>query len=237
MKISVFSKAIIAIIVLAIILFAVPLLKGVKYSNTAGGGVTTTVTPVQSTQISKLKNITYEYLYKAGAKSPYATVKMIGISNISSNASSKTVYPGKLFSVRMLYHGYFGFNSVTYNSTAFLKNTMDLYYFGYREAGAHNLLVYDNVNNVSSYFALKNTSMSSPPGLNPVNYLMETAYLEPTANASGKSWEFCGGIFITYLNNTDGGQVFGALSYNGTYVYNSSLLNFVSNNCTSVDVA
>ncbi len=191
---------------------------------------------VAAEQISRIKNITYEYIYADNGKLE-GTVKMISINAITVNSSAQNIRPGKLFSIRILYNGYFGFDTGDYNSTAFLQKTVNLYYFGYRSAGAKNLLVYNNFANVSRYFILKNTTMEVPAGLNPSNYLEETAYLEPTSNASGKAWDFCGGLFLTYINDTHSGGQFSYLSFNGTYVHNSSMLNFLSNNCASVKVS
>lgn len=188
-------------------------------------------------QISKVKNVTYEYIYSNNGKRLEGIAEMVGINAITLNVSSNEVRPRQLFSLRILYNGYFGFNTGDYNSSAFLQKTVNLYYFGYRSAGAKNLLVYDNVANVSKYFTLKNSTMGVPAGLNPSNYLQETVYLEPTSNASGNVWDFCGGLFLAYLNNTHSGGQFSYLSFNGTDVHNSSMLNFVSDNCTSVKVS
>lgn len=187
-------------------------------------------------QISRVKNITYEYIYSNNGKLK-GTAEMVGINAITVNSSAQDIKPGELFSIRILYNGYFGFNTGDYNSTAFLQKTVNLYYFGYRSSGADNLLVYDNLVNVSKYFVLKNSTMGVPTGLNPSNYLQETVYLEPTSNASGKTWNFCGGLFLAYLNDTHSGGQFSYLSFNGTYVHNSSMLNFLSNNCASVKVS
>ncbi|OJT94399.1 hypothetical protein Micr_00123 [Candidatus Micrarchaeum sp.] len=187
-------------------------------------------------QISRVKNITYEYIYSNNGKLK-GTAEMVGINAITVNSSAQDIKPGKLFSIRILYNGYFGFNTGDYNSTAFLQKTVNLYYFGYRSSGADNLLVYDNLVNVSKYFVLKNSTMGVPTGLNPSNYLQETVYLEPTSNASGKTWNFCGGLFLAYLNDTHSGGQFSYLSFNGTYVHNSSMLNFLSDNCASVKVS
>ncbi len=187
-------------------------------------------------QISRVKNITYEYIYSNNGKLK-GTAEMVGINAITVNSSAQDIKPGKLFSIRILYNGYFGFNTGDYNSTAFLQKTVNLYYFGYRSSGADNLLVYDNLMNVSKYFVLKNSTMGVPTGLNPSNYLQETVYLEPTSNASEKTWDFCGGLFLAYLNDTHSGGQFSYLSFNGTYVHNSSMLNFLSDNCASVKVS
>jgi len=237
MRISPFSAVLLVIIVLVVVLFSVEYARFNSLSNhhIATNPITNAGRP-QTTQISGLKNITYEYIYKPGAKSPYETIKILGINSIIVNSSKSTAAPGNLFSINILYNGYFGFNSGIYNATAFLEKTMDLYYFGYREKGASNLLVYNNIKNVSDYFKLKNTSMTTPKGLNGTDYLLETAYIEPTQNASGKVWEFCGGIFVDYLNNTDGSSLFNSLSYNMSDVSNSSVLNFVSHNCASVEI-
>ncbi|MEM0154787.1 MAG: hypothetical protein QW814_03055 [Methanothrix sp.] len=188
-------------------------------------------------QISRLKNITYEYIYSANGKKLEGLAEMVGIKAITLNSSANEIKPGQLFSIRILYDGYFGFDTGDYNSSAFLQKTINLYYFGYRSAGAKNLLVYDNVRNVSRYFTLKNSTMEVPAGLNTSNYLQETVYLEPTSNASGNVWDFCGGLFLAYLNDTHSGSQFSYLSFNSTYVHNSSILNFVSDNCTSVKVS
>lgn len=233
MRLSLFSITIIIILALAAVLFYAQL------PHTTKSLGTTTVTSSQSntnSYISRLKNLTYEYIYAPKNSEPVALVQMIGISSISTNSSNNTVKPGGLLGLHILYHGYFGFDTGQYNSSAFLRNTINLYYFGYRSPGANNLLVYDNVANVTKYFTLKNTSMEVPNGMNPANYLEETAYITPTANAIGKSWYFCGGIFVTYSNNTNSGGIFSKLSFNGTDIDNSSVLNYVSDNCTSVSV-
>lgn len=234
MRIGSFTLTLIAIIILAAILVYAQSAHATASRGTAPQ--TSSQASGISAQISRLKNITYEYIYTNNGKLE-GTAEMMGIKAITVNASSYNIQPGKPFSISILYNGYFGFNTGDYNSSAFLQKTVNLYYFGYRSAGAKNLLVYNNLANVSEYFTLKNSTMGIPAGLNPANYLQETAYLEPTSNAIGKDWDFCGGIFLAYSNNTHSGGLFNYLSFNGTYVHNSSMLNFVSDNCTSVKVS
>lgn len=236
MRLSAFTLTLVFIIILAAVLF---------YSQwTHDSGIVHSVSPNTSSQagaaakqISRMKNITYEYIYSENSKKPEGTAEMIGINAIAVSTGASDVRPGQTFPIYILYKGYFGFNTGNYNSSAFLGNTIDLYYFGYRSPAAKNLLVYNNVANVSKYFTLKNSSMGVPAGLNPVNVLQETVYLEPTLNASGNTWDFCGGLFLAYLNNTHSSGLFGYLSFNGTDVSNSSVLNFVSNDCASVKVS
>ena len=67
-------------------------------------------------QISRVKNITYEYIYSNNGKLK-GTAEMVGINAITVNSSAQDIKPGKLFSIRILYNGYFGFNTGDYNST------------------------------------------------------------------------------------------------------------------------
>lgn len=234
MKPDAFTVTLIFIIILAGTLVYAQNVHGTH--NNSAATQTGSQNNVIAGQISRVKNITYEYIYADNGK-PEGTAEMVGIKSITVNPSAYNVQPGKTFSIHILYSGYFGFDTGDYNSSAFLRNTVDLYYFGYRSAGAKNLIVYNNLANVSKYFILKNSTMEVPAGLNPSNYLQETVYLEPTSNASGKDWNFCGGLFLAYFNDTHYGDQFNYLSFNGTYFHNSSLLNILSNNCTGVKVS
>ena len=233
MRLSPFSITVLVILVLALVLFSV------QNARPLSSGQKTTVSSNPSStnnQISRIKNLTYEYIYAPGSSTPEAVAQMISVSEIKTNATSSSVKYNSPFGIHILYNGYFGFDTGKYNSSAFLQKTKNLYYFGYRSTGAKNLLVYGSVANFTKYFILKNTSMTVPSGLSPANYLQETVYLSPTINASGKTWYFCGGIFVSYLNNTHSATAFNTLNFNGTDVYNSSILNYVSNDCTGVKV-
>lgn len=185
--------------------------------------------------VAKIKNLTSESLYYKNNMSLIGNVVISNISSVGITASPARVQPGSVLNVSVLYTGEFGFD--IYNSTPYLNATREVHYFGFYQEGTNNMLVYVNRPNVSNYFALLNdTVIGTPPGYSDTKYLSIDFKVVPTANASGKTWDFCGGVFMSYSNNTNWGTEFNDLSFNRQNASNSIVFNKISGRCTLVTV-
>jgi len=186
--------------------------------------------------VAKIKNLTSESLYYKSNMSLIGNVVISNIYSVGVTASPAMVQAGSVMNVSVLYTGEFGFD--TYNSTPYLNATREVHYFGFYQEGANNMLVYENRPNVSNYFELlfNETVIGTPPGYSDTKYLSINFKVVPTANASGKTWDFCGGVFMSYSNNTNWGTEFNDLSFNRQNASNSTIFNKISGKCALVTV-
>ncbi|MEM0148247.1 MAG: hypothetical protein QXY10_01490 [Candidatus Micrarchaeaceae archaeon] len=212
------------LLILALLLAALMLiLAGNKYS---------TSTPVQiEKNIVSIKNLTSEYIKNSNA-SYTAIINMP--KNVSIHLSTNNASLGTKVNITIYYYGTFGF--LKYNSSAYLKSIENIYYFTFHTLGGATLLY--GMQNASNYFQLiKNkTEVTNPPNMNPYEYMQADFTIVPMPAASNKTWYFCGGIFITFLNGTYAGKL-NYLAHNNTHAYNESVINLISNNCSALFVS
>jgi len=181
-----------------------------------------------------LKNLSYESYYFKNGKL-YQNVPIEVVNNISIAASSNTITVGNTLNLSIVYEGIMNFN--LYYTTPFIKNTIDIEYFGYRENGSNSMLVYNNRPNATKFF-IENTT---PVVFQPANTTQNSAagvllHIVPTVYAANKTWIFCGGFFETYSNNTSWVGLFDNITYKMTQVQNHTVINKISGKCVTVRV-
>ncbi len=227
-KDKVFLVATAVVIVLMVILFYF-----VVFGNNIQKSNTTSPPPQQFQSISKLKNLTSEYLYNKTSKASKVVIVNNPVSaNVTINSTSLQV--GKAFSVKILFNGTFDF---TQNTTAYVRNIINIEYVGFYNNGADDMLVYNNRPNVTDYFTLATQAHEyAPPNADAFNTTAIEFNLTPTSNTMGETWYFCGGEFITYENQTDRGAIFNNVTFNRLNVDNSTVINLISKQCVSRSV-
>ncbi len=230
------------VVVLIIIIVAMNAVKGAAHARTPTTTVpqdaTTTAnggTPAHK-YIAKIKNLTSESLYYQNNMTLFENVTISKINSVNVSAYPGAVQPGSTLYVNVTYTGEFGFD--LYNSSPYLNATREVHYFGFYQQGTDKMLVYENKANVSSYFQLlyNKTVIGTPRGYNDTKYLSIDFQVVPMQNASGKSWYFCGGAFMSYANNTNWGNEFNNLTFNMKDASNATVFNIISSRCTLVKV-
>jgi len=181
-----------------------------------------------------LKNLSYESYYTKN-DALYQNVPIEIIRQITISVNSNNTKVGSPINLSIVYTGVFNFN--IYNSTPFIKNTIDIQYFGYYENGSTDMLVYNNKPNATKYF-IENASPISfqPAGTFATSALGMKVRLTPTEAAANKTWIFCGGFFETFSNNTGWVGIFNNKTFARETVENSTVINKLSNSCVKVKV-
>ena len=196
-------------------------------------GPTTTIQ--QATEYSVLKNLTYVSLYTTNGHKFVATIPAIVVNSINVSVSSSDLNVNQTLYINVTYHGTFNF--AAYNVSAFVHNTISIDYFGYLQNGSSNMYVYNN--NPQSEHYLRGTGASrvfTPANASQQNEIVFSTSAIPTANASGKSWYICGGIFIGFSNDTTWVDAFNNLTYYMKSADNSTIINKLSNDCKEVHI-
>ncbi|MGC8651869.1 MAG: hypothetical protein ACP5UH_01290 [Candidatus Micrarchaeia archaeon] len=199
-----------------------------------GSASAPTTTTSQSQYNVVLKNLSYESYYFKNGKL-YQNVPIEIVNNITINPSSNTVTVGSILNLSIIYTGTFNFN--LYDTTPFIKNTVDIQYFGYYENGSENMLVYNNRPNATEYFISNATPKAfQPPGMAQNGALGMLVSITPTAAAAGKTWLFCGGFFEAFSNNTGWIGIFNNVTYAKVQISNDIVINRISGRCAEVKV-
>jgi hypothetical protein len=216
--------AVTALIIILTLILAVLLLAKVQVNSQPQSNP-------QPQYISKLKNLTAEYLYNSTTKKLVANVTINSVNNITLNISSAPQV-GQHFYVNITYNGIFNF--IEYNSSAYVSNIISIKYVGFYENGSSDMLVYNNRPNVSDYFYEPSAPFDyTPKNSDLFNYTAISFNITPTANASGKEWVFCGGEFVTYKNNSNWGNLFNNLTFEKKSTENSTVIDMISSKCVS----
>ncbi|MEM3841224.1 MAG: hypothetical protein QXN59_00820 [Candidatus Micrarchaeaceae archaeon] len=224
-----FSITTVIIIMLLIILAAAYL----SYSSSSHAS--TAVPKFEFTQYSRLKNLTYVDLYSFSTNKLVSQIPVVKVSSINVTLNRSSAAPGNRVHVGVIYNGTFNFNN--YNVSAFLSNTINIYYYGFYPNGSDYMYVLGSEPNSTKYF--KDTSDSqivTPAGSSPSQELELVLNITPTANATGKVWYICGGVYITFKNESNWPTQFSSLTYSRSDVSNSTTLNMVSRKCSSMEV-
>ncbi len=213
---------------------AVPTTTIAQVNSSGAGGSTASASNIS--YVARIKNLTSESLFYKNNMTLIGNVVISRIYNVSVSAAPVVVQPGSILYVNVSYYGDFGFD--VYNSTPYLNATREVHYFGFYQQGTNNMLVYENRPNVSNYFELlyNRTVIGTPKGYNNTKYLSIDFQVVPTQNASGKSWEMCGGVFMSYSNNTNWGTEFNNLTFNRENSSNFTVFNMISGKCALVKV-
>lgn len=172
----------------------------------------------------KVKNLTSISLYnKSGNFIGTYTVYLV--NNVSIFLNKSVVKPTQKIRINVTYNGIF--NLTEY----FIKRTLGVHYFGYREVGSNTMLVYTNSFNSTKYFKLAGLPyVYTPKNRNMQNFLEYTVNITPTKYAQNKTWEFCGGSYVAYP--ISGWQkIFANVTLKNKIVSNNTVINTVSNKC------
>jgi len=223
------------IIVLAVFLAVIVAYPGMFNHVNLNTNKSGTSTVVQSSlYIIKLKNLSYENYYLKNGNL-YQTVPIEIVKNISISANRSTVSVNETLNLSLIYTGIFNFN--IYNSSSFVKGTIDIQYFGYYENNTNGMLVYNNKPNATKYFvSIATPKAFAPPGMPENTALGMEVYIKPTAFAANKTWVFCGGYFEAFANNTNWVSTFNNVTYTKEAISNSSIINIISSRCIRVNV-
>ncbi len=190
---------------------------------------TPTITLSLSHTYQKIKNLSSISLYNKSGKliSNYITYL---VNNISIILNKSTIKPGQKLQINVIYAGIF--NLTPY----FIKKTLGVHYFGYKEMRSNTMLVYINSLNATKYFKLVGSSYVYPPkNKNPYYFLEYTVNVTPTNYAKNKTWIFCGGSYVAYP--VKGWQkTFSNITLKNKTVSNYTVINVISKKCQLLQV-
>ncbi len=225
------TTVVVIILAAALLLSTIHVSKGPQQHQAMA---TTSPSPVYP-DYSVLKNLTYVDLYSTRNGTLTATIPVISVRSIGVSLSSRNISVNQTLYINVTYNGTFNFNN--YNVTAFLRHTVNVYYFGYYQNGTNRMYVYDNRPGSERYFrSVGSSTVSTPPNASLASELRLSTSAAPTANATGKAWFVCGGVFIAYSNDTNWTAAFNNLTYNMKDAGNSTVTNQISGDCQMVNV-
>lgn len=177
----------------------------------------------------KIKNLSSIYLYNKSGNL-IGTYTTYIVNNVSIFLNASVAKPAQKIQINVTYNGIFNISGY------FIKRTLGVHYFGYKEIGSNTMLVYINSLNATKYFKPVGLSLvHTPKNHNMDNFLEYTVNITPTEYARNKTWEFCGGSYVAYPIN--GWQkIFANVTLKNKTVSNNTVINVLSKKCKILQV-
>lgn len=218
---------------------------GSTTSTTTQNNITTSIQSTAYTTIpSSLNTQKYNYFNLTGVgylNSVGTLTNFTVINNVSSVQTSinmSSAAPGERVRLNVTFVGefkWYGNNATIYYLDSPVIN---IHYYGVEFSNQTGHL-YDQSNGPWYYYVSQFGEPHQILYSDSNKFLRVSWNITPTANVSGTTLKICGGYFATYQNTTlhgKWGNAYDYLSYNQTYVVNSSVIDIPSSSCANLAV-